>query len=64
MKAAQAMIDADDRSQGEFYVAPAYNYMINDGARIRVHDVGDEGRVMHGLGTPDDLRTFIEASIR
>lgn len=56
--AANSMIDNDDKSGGEFYVAPAYNYLIGRGADIRVHNVGAEGAGMYGLGTPGDLASF------
>jgi len=51
---ARAMIDADERVNGEFYVAPLYNRMIADGHEIRI-DVAEEVRV---LGTPEDLAGF------
>jgi dTDP-glucose pyrophosphorylase len=58
--AADAMIAADDRVNGEFYVAPVYNRLIAQGRRIETFDVGAEGRGMYGLGTPADLRSFLE----
>ena len=33
MRAAEAMIAADERVNGEFYVAPVYNRLIDAGAR-------------------------------
>lgn len=57
--AAEKMIAADDRTNNEFYVAPAYNYLIASGARIGAHDIGREGSGMYGLGTPDDLNNFL-----
>ncbi|HRQ82229.1 MAG TPA: glycosyltransferase family 2 protein, partial [Azospirillaceae bacterium] len=38
--AAGAMIAADMRVNGEFYVAPAYNMMLAAGARVARHDIG------------------------
>ena len=57
--AAKAMIHKDIRTNGEFYVAPAYNLMIQAGLRIEAYNVGEVGAGMHGLGTPDDLVAFL-----
>jgi len=51
---ADAMIAADERERGEFYVAPVYNRLIAAGKQIRI-DVADEVWV---LGTPEDLAHF------
>ncbi|HTU24670.1 MAG TPA: glycosyltransferase family 2 protein [Pirellulales bacterium] len=51
---AQAMIDANDRSGNEFYVAPIYNRLIAAGEDVRGNRV-DEVWV---LGTPQDLARF------
>jgi dTDP-glucose pyrophosphorylase len=51
---AQAMIDANDRSGNEFYVAPIYNRLIAAGKDVRGNRV-DEVWV---LGTPQDLARF------
>ena len=59
-RAAEQMIRRGLRVNGEFYVAPAYNLIIEDGARIGVHSVGAVGDGMYGLGTPADLRAFLE----
>jgi len=57
---ARAMITANERSQGEFYVAPVYTRMIREThARIGVYSTGRDGDGMHGLGTPDDLMAFL-----
>ncbi len=58
VSAAGAMIRRDLRVNGEFYVAPAYNLMIERGARIVTAATGPEGVGMHGLGTPEDLAAF------
>lgn len=59
VRAAEAMIAADARVNGEFYVAPAYNSLIRDGKRIAWHSIGSVGAGMHGLGTPADLADFL-----
>lgn len=58
VKSARAMIDAGERVNGEFYVAPVYNRMIAAGSRIGVFNVGAEADGMYGLGVPQDLRLF------
>lgn len=58
VKAADAMIAADERVNGEFYVAPVYNTMIRQGARIAVCNIGSEANGMYGLGIPADLDLF------
>ncbi len=60
VRAADRMIAADLRVNGEFYVAPTYNALIAEGARIAVHNVGSEGAGMYGLGIPEDLALFVD----
>jgi len=59
VRAADAMIAAGLRVNGEFYVAPAYDQMIHAGAQIVCHSIGRVGAGMHGLGTPADLEEFL-----
>jgi dTDP-glucose pyrophosphorylase len=56
--AAQRMIAADDRTNGEFYVAPVYNYMVRAGQRVGHLNVGPDSSTMFGLGVPEDLAYF------
>ena len=56
IRAADRMIARNARSGGEFYVAPAYNELVSEGARIGVHNVGC---AMYGLGIPADLNLFL-----
>lgn len=60
VKYAKKMIDVNDRVNGEFYVAPVYNYMIQDGKKIGFYDIGDLDDKMHGLGVPEDLGKFMQ----
>jgi dTDP-glucose pyrophosphorylase len=53
------MFAANERVNGEFYTCPVYNYMISNGARIGVYEVTMDS--MSGLGTPDDLSSFLDA---
>lgn len=59
VSAADAMIASDLRVNGEFYVAPTYNQLISNGACIRSFRIPPEGKGMFGLGTPEDLETFL-----
>ncbi|RAX12740.1 glycosyltransferase family 2 protein [Photorhabdus bodei] len=53
------MIERDERSNGEFYVAPVYTYMYEyNNANIGIYNVGSEADGMYGLGTPADLTLF------
>lgn len=56
--AADEMIAANDRVKNEFYVAPAYNYMIRRGAKLDVFNIGREHAGMYGIGIPEDLKYF------
>lgn len=58
VSAAESMIRANDRVNGEFYVAPVYNYMLSTGARVGFLNIGVERDGMYGLGIPDDLEYF------
>lgn len=58
VRAAEQMIAQDLRSNGEFYVAPAYNLLIAEGRRIAVARTGREYAGMYGLGVPEDLAFF------
>lgn len=58
VRAADAMIAADLRVNGEFYVAPCYNQLIAEGARILTMKTGREYAGMYGLGIPEDLEFF------
>lgn len=57
--AADEMIAADERVNGEFYVAPVYNRMVASNRRIGIYGIGTDGHGMHGLGTPADLAQFL-----
>lgn len=57
VKAANQMILADDRVNGEFYTAPTYNYLVRDGKKVGITLI-DESQ-MHGLGTPEDLNSYL-----
>ena len=50
------MIDKDLRINGEFYVCPVFNEAISD--QKQIHTFNTEG--MWGLGTPEDLKYYLE----
>lgn len=56
--AAKRMIARNLRTNNEFYVAPTYNQLIEDGAVLGVHSIGTLGHGMYGLGVPEDLELF------
>lgn len=58
-RAARAMIAADRRVGGEFYVAPTYNELIAEHATVGIDNVGADGAGMYGLGTPADYEAFV-----
>lgn len=59
IRAANEMIRKDIRVNGEFYVAPVYNEMIQNGELIALWDIQESA--MHGIGTPDDLVSYFES---
>ena len=57
LQAALDMIAAEDRTNGEFYVAPVYNYAIRQGARVAPYVISASS--FHDLGTPESLQTYL-----
>ena len=56
VKYAKQMIDKDIRVNNEFYIAPVYNELIEDGKTLIPFFVNR----MWGIGTPEDLKYFLE----
>lgn len=52
------MIIENDRVNNEFYTCPTYNYAIKDGSKIGIYNI--EFEQMHGIGTPEDLNSFLK----
>ena len=52
-QAAERMIAADDRVNGEFYLAPVYNYIKGDVTHYPVQK-------MIGMGTPEELKATLD----
>lgn len=55
VKSAEQMINKDIRTNGEFYVCPVFNEVIQNGGRVYSYPVAE----MKGLGTPEDLQRFL-----
>lgn len=60
---AESMIKNNERVNGEFYVAPVYNSLIEKGQKIGIYNIGSEGNGMYGLGIPSDLKLFVNNPI-
>jgi dTDP-glucose pyrophosphorylase len=56
VEAAESMISKNIRVNNEFYIAPIYNEMILNQKTVIPFFV----QHMHGIGTPEDLRTFLK----
>ena len=56
VKYAKQMIEKDIRVNNEFYIAPVYNELIEDGKSLIPFYV----HKMWGLGTPEDLKYYLE----
>jgi len=59
VKYAEEMIEKNIRVNNEFYIAPVYNELIQDGKTLIPFYVNS----MHGLGTPEDLQNFLKKGI-
>ena len=60
---AKQMIEKDLRVKGEFYVAPVYNMLIEDGKTIRYKNTGCSGEQILSLGTPEELEHFLQSPV-
>jgi UDP-N-acetylglucosamine diphosphorylase / glucose-1-phosphate thymidylyltransferase / UDP-N-acetylgalactosamine diphosphorylase / glucosamine-1-phosphate N-acetyltransferase / galactosamine-1-phosphate N-acetyltransferase len=58
VKSAIKMIITNDRTNNEFYVAPAYNY-LNKFSKKKIGVYRISKSQMHGLGTPEDLEDYL-----
>ena len=56
VKYAEDMIEKDIRVNNEFYVCPVFNQAIEDNKEIRTFNINK----MWGLGTPEDLKFYLE----
>jgi NDP-sugar pyrophosphorylase family protein len=63
IRGAEAMIAAGERVNGEFYVAPVYNRLLAEGARVGIDNVGSDGDGMYGIGIPADYERFVALDV-
>tara|TARA_R100000742_G_C4278746_1_gene101960 strand:+ start:2078 stop:3436 length:1359 start_codon:yes stop_codon:yes gene_type:complete len=56
VKYAEQMIDKNIRTNNEFYVCPVFNEAVQDCKRVSTFNIDK----MWGLGTPEDLRHYID----
>lgn len=56
VKYAEQMIKKNIKVNNEFYVCPVFNQAIEDGKKIRTFNI----KKMWGLGTPEDLNTYLK----
>jgi len=59
VKYAEEMINKDIRHNNEFYVCPVFNQAIEDGKKVKIFNI--DSKDMWGLGTPEDLNTFVNS---
>lgn len=57
VRCARRMIEQDIRVNGEFYVCPVFNQLIEEGGIVRTLEI--DRSQMHGIGTPEDLQAFL-----
>tara|TARA_Y100000593_G_scaffold83418_1_gene157152 strand:+ start:5769 stop:7127 length:1359 start_codon:yes stop_codon:yes gene_type:complete len=55
VKYAEQMIEKNIRINNEFYVCPVFNEAIEDNKKVKIFPI----KKMWGLGTPEDLQTFL-----
>ena len=55
VKYAEQMIKDNSRTNGEFYVAPVYNWAVRDGKKVGIYMVDR----LYSLGTPEDLQEYL-----
>ena len=57
-ESASKMILSDERTNGEFYIAPSYNHMIKAGKKVGIYHIPNEQH--WAIGVPDDLDRYIQ----
>ena len=53
---AERLIEEDIRVKNEYYICPMYNFLIDDGLKVNIHQT----EKMHVLGTPAELEFFVD----
>jgi RpiB/LacA/LacB family sugar-phosphate isomerase len=57
---AREMLDEEDVTQGEFYIAPLYNYLVKRGQKVSYSPV----KTFYVFGTPEEYRFFSQTIAR
>ena len=52
------MVLKDERTNGEFYIAPSYNFMVSAGKRVGIYHIPNEQH--WSIGVPEDLDRYIQ----
>jgi HAD superfamily hydrolase (TIGR01509 family) len=60
VKYAEQMINKNIRVNNEFYVCPVFNEAVNDNKKIKTFNINK----MWGLGTPEDLKYYLEKNTK
>lgn len=55
----EKMVNEENKVNGEYYIAPLYNYLIKEGHRINSLFTGTVNEIMFGMGIPEDYEEFI-----
>lgn len=59
VESAMEMIACEDRApNGEFYIGPTYNYMIQKGLKVGIYHIPNSQH--HAVGVPSDLERYLE----
>ena len=58
VKSANLMIDKDIRTNNEFYICPVYNELLQDNKQVSTYECDVHNK--HMLGTPEELRIFLD----
>jgi len=58
VESANKMIQDQNKTNNEYYIAPSYNYLIKDLFKIGIHHIPNQQ--YHAVGTPEDLDKFID----
>jgi dTDP-glucose pyrophosphorylase len=55
----QKMVNEENKVNGEYYIAPIYNYLIKESHQIKTLFTGTVNEIMFGMGIPEDYEKFI-----
>jgi len=58
-RAIRKMMEQGGSINGEYYVAPTYNYLIEENKLINASYIGEFRNAMQSTGTPGDLKSFM-----